>query len=55
LTFYEQRQYKRALYWEIEALQEAPYCPLTIWGYAGTLFMLDRYSESIALYRWLLS
>jgi len=55
LTFHEQQQYKRALYWEIEALQEAPYCPLSIWGYAGTLFMLGRYSESLALYRWLLS
>src|ERR1039457_6456673 len=55
LTFYEQRKYKQALYWESKALQEAPYCPLAIWGYAGTLEMLGRQRESVALYRWLLS
>jgi tetratricopeptide (TPR) repeat protein len=55
LTFYEQRKYEQALYWEAKALQEAPYCPLAIWGYAGTLEMLGRQQESVALYRWLLS
>ena len=55
LTYYAQRKYERALHWETKALQEAPYCPLTIWGYAGTLEMLGRQRESVALYRWLLS
>jgi tetratricopeptide (TPR) repeat protein len=55
LTFHEQRNYERALHWEVKALQEAPYCPLAIWGYAGTLDMLGRHSESVTLYRWLLS
>jgi tetratricopeptide (TPR) repeat protein len=55
LTFYEQRKYKQALFWAAKALQEAPYCPLTIWNYAGTLEMLGRQHESVALYRWLLS
>lgn len=55
LTYYEQRKYKHALYWDAMALQEAPYCPLAIWGYAGTLDMLDRHGESLILYRWLLS
>src|SRR5208337_2076743 len=55
LTYYEQRQYKHALHWEVKALLEAPYCPLVIWGYAGTLDMLGRYNESISLYRYLLS
>lgn len=55
LTYYEQRKYERALYWDARALQEAPYCPLAIWGYAGTLDMLGRGGESLALYRWLLS
>lgn len=54
LTYYEQRKYETALYWDIMALQEAPYCPLAIWGYAGTLDMLGRQDESLALYRWLL-
>jgi hypothetical protein len=55
LTYYEQRKYKEALYWDVMALQEAPYCPLLIWHYAGTLAMLDRNHEALLLYRWLLS
>jgi tetratricopeptide (TPR) repeat protein len=55
LTYYEQRKYDRALYWNVMALQEAPYCPLLIWDYAGTLAMLDRNDEALILYRWLLS
>jgi tetratricopeptide (TPR) repeat protein len=55
LTHYEQRHYKRALNWDVRALLEAPYCPLAIWGYAGTLEMLGRYNASISLYRYLLS
>jgi len=55
LTFYEQGKYEQALFWEAKALQEAPYCPLAIWGYAGSLEMLGRKRESLALYRWLLS
>jgi tetratricopeptide (TPR) repeat protein len=53
LTYYEQRKYDRALYWDTMALQQAPYCPLAIWGYAGTLEELGRYDESLSLYRWL--
>jgi tetratricopeptide (TPR) repeat protein len=55
LTYYEKQQYEQALYWEAMALQEAPYCPLAIWGYAGSLEMLGRSSEALALFRWLLS
>jgi tetratricopeptide (TPR) repeat protein len=55
LTYYEQRQYLRALDIEAKALQIAPYCPLTIWGYAGSLDMLGRQREALKLYRWLLS
>ncbi len=55
LTFYEQRKYKQALFWDAKALQEVPYCPLAIWGYAGSLEMLGRQRESMALYRWLSS
>ena len=55
LTYYEQRNYKQSLPWDVAALQEAPYCPLAIWGYAGTLEMMGRLGESLALYRWLLS
>jgi hypothetical protein len=55
LTYYEQRKYQKALFWDAMALQEAPYCPLAIWGYAGSLDMLGRNRESLLLYRWLLS
>jgi tetratricopeptide (TPR) repeat protein len=55
LTYYEERKYEQALHWDAMALREAPYCPLAIWGYAGSLDMLGRYGEAVALYRWLLS
>jgi tetratricopeptide (TPR) repeat protein len=55
LTYYEQRKYDRALYLTAKALQEAPYCPLLIWDYAGSLAMLDRNDEALSLYRYLLS
>jgi tetratricopeptide (TPR) repeat protein len=55
LTYYEERKYKQALHWDVMALQEAPYCPLLIWGYAGTLAMLDHDDEALMLYRYLLS
>jgi len=52
-TFYEQRQYQRALNLQLKALQIAPYCPLIIWDYAGSLDMLGRTSEARKLYEWL--
>jgi tetratricopeptide (TPR) repeat protein len=55
LTYYEQRHYRRALHYEIKALQIQPYCPLAIWGYAGTLAMLERYKEALEIYGWLIS
>jgi tetratricopeptide (TPR) repeat protein len=55
LTYYEQRRYRRALQYDLKALQDGPYCPLAIWGYAGTLEMLKQPKEAIMLYRWLIS
>lgn len=55
LTYYEQKQYKRALHYEAKALQIEPYCPLVIWDYAGTLDMLGRKKEALSIYRWLAS
>jgi tetratricopeptide (TPR) repeat protein len=55
LTYYEQKQYKRALHYELKALQIEPYCPLVVWGYAGTLDMLGRKKEALSVYRWLIS
>ena len=55
LTYYEQGQYKRALHYELKALQIQPYCPLVVWDYAGTLDMLGRKKEALSIYRWLIS
>lgn len=55
VTFYEQRKYDHALYWDAMALQEAPYCPLAVWGYASDLQMLGRNGEALAVFRWLAS
>jgi len=55
LTYYEQRQYRKALQYDLKALQHGPYCPLAIWGYAGTLDMLEQPTKALKLYRWLIS
>jgi tetratricopeptide (TPR) repeat protein len=55
LTYYEQKQYRRALRYELKALQIEPYCPLVVWDYAGTLDMLGRKKEALSVYRWLTS
>jgi len=54
LTYYEQRQYSRALKFAARALELSPGCPLALWDYAGTLQMLGRDVEAIAIYRRLI-
>jgi len=51
LTYYEEHNYKKALFYETQALRLAPKCPLVLWDYAGTLEMLGRDKEAIAIYR----
>jgi tetratricopeptide (TPR) repeat protein len=51
LTYFEQRNYQRALEYEEHAFALAPDCPLVLWDYAGALEMLDRTQEAIALYQ----
>src|SRR5689334_17516155 len=55
LTYYEQRQYRKSLYYAAKALQIAPYCPLAIWDYAGSLDMLERRKRALSIYEWLVS
>ena len=55
LTYYEQKQYQKSLQYVVEALQLAPYCPLAIWDYAGTLDMLKRKKRALQIYQWLIS
>jgi tetratricopeptide (TPR) repeat protein len=51
LTYYEERNYSRALFYATKAMKIAPACPLVLWDYAGTLSMLDRNKEAIAIYQ----
>ena len=53
-TWYEQGDYQEALQWVEKARELAPDCPLVLWDFAGTLDMLGREREAIAVYRSLL-
>jgi tetratricopeptide (TPR) repeat protein len=54
LTYYEQKQYKRALTYSKKAYAIAPKCPLVLWDYAGALEMLGRVQEAIEIYQRLI-
>lgn len=54
LTYYEQRQYAKALDLTTRAMQEAPTCPLVLWDHAGTLEMLGQTNEALAIYQRLI-
>ncbi|MGH9929563.1 MAG: hypothetical protein ACREA9_10065 [Pyrinomonadaceae bacterium] len=54
LTYYEEFNYEKALEIEAQALRLAPDCPLVLWGYAGTLEMLEREREAIKIYSQLI-
>jgi tetratricopeptide (TPR) repeat protein len=53
-TYYEQRQYKKALPWLLKSLEVVPDCPLTLWHLAGTLDVLGYPAGALRLYTWLL-
>jgi len=55
LTYYEQKQYRKSLRYVTQALQIAPYCPLAVWDYAGTLDMLGRKKKALQIFQWLIS
>ena len=55
LTYYEQEQYRKSLKYVTQALQVAPYCPLAVWDYAGTLDMLGRKKRALQIFQWLAS
>jgi tetratricopeptide (TPR) repeat protein len=54
VTFYEQRQYQKALQLFLESQEIVPDCPLTLWNLAGTLDALGKPAEAVRIYRWLL-
>ena len=53
-TFYEQRQYEKALKCSKHAMQLAPNCPLVLWDYAGALEMNGEEDSAFAIWSLLL-
>ncbi len=54
LTYYEQREYSKALGFSNQALEMAPSCPLVLWNHAGALEMLGRTNEALTIYQRLI-
>lgn len=53
-TYYEQKDYNKALEYVQQAVTLSPSCPLVLWDYAGTLDMLERDDESIQIFKKLI-
>jgi tetratricopeptide (TPR) repeat protein len=53
-TYYEQRNYEKALGYIEQALKIAPHCPLVLWHYSLILYMLKRYEDAIRIYKGLI-
>jgi tetratricopeptide (TPR) repeat protein len=51
ICYYETFRYKKALRYDLKAVEIAPKCPMTLWSYAGTLHALGRLDEAIAVYK----
>jgi len=54
LTYYEEREYEKALRYSQKALLLQPNCPLALWDCAGALSMLGRHREAMDIYRRLI-
>lgn len=55
LTFYEERQYAKALACSRRAVELAPSCPLALWHYAGSLYMTEQADSAFAIWTVLLN
>jgi tetratricopeptide (TPR) repeat protein len=53
-TYFEERNYSKALEYIDKALNIAPRCPLVLWDYAETLDMLERNKEAMQIYKKLI-
>jgi tetratricopeptide (TPR) repeat protein len=54
LTYYEEKQYEKALECSKRAVELQPDCPLVLWDYAGTLEMCAREEAALAIWTVLL-
>jgi tetratricopeptide (TPR) repeat protein len=50
LTYYEEKQYEKALACSRRAVELKPNCPLALWHYAGSLFMSGQESSALAIW-----
>jgi tetratricopeptide (TPR) repeat protein len=53
-TYYEERNYIKALDYSEQALKIAPHCPLVLWDYAGTLDMLKKNEQALKIFKSLI-
>jgi tetratricopeptide (TPR) repeat protein len=54
-TYYEDKQYDKALACSKRAVELAPGCPLALWHYAGALYMTHREPSAFAIWTVLLN
>lgn len=54
VSFYEERQYKKALKLLLKSQAIMPDCPLTLWNLAGALDALGKHAAAVRIYRGLL-
>jgi tetratricopeptide (TPR) repeat protein len=50
-TYFEEKNYYKALEYVEQALKISPHCPLVLWDYAGTLDMLERNVDALRVYK----
>ncbi len=55
LTYYEAREYAKALSCSRRAVELAPSCPLVLWDFAGCLYMNNQEPSAFAIWTLLLS
>jgi tetratricopeptide (TPR) repeat protein len=54
LTYYEDKDYEKALACSRRAVELEPNCPLALWHYAGSLYMSGEDSSALAIWTVLL-
>ncbi|MEW6619835.1 MAG: hypothetical protein AB1422_10955 [bacterium] len=52
--YYEEYEYEKSLELSEKAMKLAPKCPLVLWDYAGSLDMVNKNKEAIAIWKKLL-
>jgi tetratricopeptide (TPR) repeat protein len=55
LTYYEDKDYAKALECSQRALQLEPACPLALWHYAGSLYMTGQETAALTMWAMLLA